>query len=112
MNLPFILGTAQFGSHYGITNKDGRPSIDDIHDIIQSSLDEGIHFFDTAFGYGDSLNLIGNFRTKKSNTPIYIISKFSVLSDVNDVYKKIVSYLKKTNLPRFYGLLIHDPENI
>ena len=48
------LGTAQWGSGYGITNAFGRPSIEECAAIMEVALDAGIEAVDTALSYGDA----------------------------------------------------------
>ena len=48
-----VLGTAQLGLKYGINNKK-RILEDDVFQILREELNNGIHFFDTAFTYGNS----------------------------------------------------------
>ena len=47
-----ILGTAQFGSDYGIANQTGKPSYHVLKSIIATAFDFGITTLDTAAGYG------------------------------------------------------------
>lgn len=49
-----VLGTAQFGSGYGVTNTKGRLSDADIAAIMALALEWGITHVDTAAGYGDA----------------------------------------------------------
>ncbi len=49
-----VLGTAQFGLGYGVTNTKGRLSDDDIAAIMAVALERGIADVDTAAGYGDA----------------------------------------------------------
>lgn len=48
------LGTVQFGSHYGVTNKAGKPSRKECEKIIETAIEAGIRYFDTAAYYGDA----------------------------------------------------------
>ena len=65
MTYPFVLGTAQLGTHYGITNSSGCPSDEDVKDLLEYSLIKGINFLDTASAYGNSLERISNFYLDK-----------------------------------------------
>ena len=49
-----LLGTAQWGSGYGITNAVGRLSDEECAAIMEVALDSGIEAFDTALSYGDA----------------------------------------------------------
>jgi aryl-alcohol dehydrogenase-like predicted oxidoreductase len=49
------LGTAQFGSHYGATNKAGKPSREEIARILDCADEAGIRWLDTAASYATHL---------------------------------------------------------
>ena len=49
-----VLGTAQFGAGYGITNERGRLSDVEVAAIMDHAFAEGIRCVDTAAGYGDA----------------------------------------------------------
>jgi aryl-alcohol dehydrogenase-like predicted oxidoreductase len=54
-----ILGTAQFGSGYGITNTGGRIDDTSMSMVMSTAARSGIHTFDTAADYGDSQTRLG-----------------------------------------------------
>lgn len=55
VDMPWLsLGTAQWGSDYGITNPVGRISDEECARIIDVAIDAGIHNVDTALSYGDA----------------------------------------------------------
>ena len=71
------LGTAQFGMDYGITNSDGKPSLDKARGIIKKAKSLGIKNIDTASVYGTSETILGeigvkdfNLTTKKVRLPL------------------------------------------
>ena len=72
------LGTAQFGSAYGVSNLQGQPSDADVRLIISSALDGGIRVFDTAPDYGESESLIG--RYVPPGAAIQCVSKVPAIS--------------------------------
>lgn len=49
-----MLGTAQWGNAYGVTNSHGRLDDHQIAEIATLALDSGIKYADTAAGYGDA----------------------------------------------------------
>ena len=57
--MKLALGTAQFGMDYGISNKFGKPSPDDITNILNFAESHGIKCIDTAPIYGNSEKLLG-----------------------------------------------------
>ena len=49
-----VLGTAQWGNAYGVTNSVGRLSDEQIGQIVSVARAAGISDIDTARGYGDA----------------------------------------------------------
>ncbi len=45
------LGTAQFGSHYGATNRTGKPAQEEMWSIVDCAYEAGIRWVDTATSY-------------------------------------------------------------
>ena len=56
-----VLGTAQFGSDYGVANKVGKPNKQEIFKILTSAWESGIRKYDTAPDYGPSEAILGEF---------------------------------------------------
>lgn len=112
MSYPFILGTAQFGRHYGVVNSHGCPSDEEVKLILETMIENGVDFLDTAFAYGNSLERIAFLSPPKKIQQIQLINKFNVSGDLEITYSNLLEYLKKTGLKRFYGLLIHDLQNL
>ncbi len=54
------LGAAQFGMNYGVTNRVGRPSLDEVAAILDTAYAAGIRTIDTAPAYDDSEAVLGN----------------------------------------------------
>lgn len=54
-----MLGTVQFGLNYGIANRTGQPSYNDVVRILEAAWEGGICCLDTAAAYGDSEQRIG-----------------------------------------------------
>ena len=50
----FVLGTAQFGLAYGVTNQNGKVTPSEAKAIIQHCQQNGITHYDTAIMYGDA----------------------------------------------------------
>lgn len=69
-----LLGTAQFGSAYGVTNTIGRLHDDDVMDILELARLRGIQTFDTAADYGDSQERLGRLAPAGSQ----YVTKFSL----------------------------------
>jgi aryl-alcohol dehydrogenase-like predicted oxidoreductase len=103
-----ILGTAQFGSGYGITNSVGRLSDAVVTDILAAAAVSNIDIFDTAPDYGDAQSRLGSLG-KRSEARRYV-SKFALPSNpatpasVNTVLEDSLAAL---NVHALYGLLFH-----
>ena len=54
-----VIGTAQFGQDYGITNVSGKVSETEVTEILNKARFHGIKTLDTARAYGDSENVLG-----------------------------------------------------
>ena len=112
----YCIGTAQFGMHYGIANNSGQPIINEIKQIVQTAVDNNIHYFDTAQSYGESEVLLGEAIKKISDQKnIKIISKLS--PDLNnhnpsEIIQSVKSSLGKLNVSSLYGFLAHRIEAI
>ncbi len=52
------LGTAQFGSDYGVTNTRGQPSKLECMKIVDAALEAGIEYYDTAAYYNEADKLL------------------------------------------------------
>lgn len=103
----FILGTAQFGMNYGITNS-SRPNNKEVNQILRYCLDHSIHTIDTAQSYGVSEKIIGDFSSRKDfmiNTKISCSNELS-LSELVDIS---LSRLKVNSID---GVYIHDTQNL
>jgi len=106
MNLQnkFIIGFAQSNPDYGI-NKNN-----DFENVFKELFRHGFKYFDTAENYKFSDKFIKRLPEKKSK----IITKISFNFNTKDnfrksIKKKVYDILKKNNLNKLYGLLIHDP---
>lgn len=101
-----VLGTAQFGLDYGIKNLRGKIPKNQVFEILEYANLNGMKILDTAFNYGDSEKVIGEF-IEKTASEFYIISKLPVCnqSEVLNFFEKSISALKISHL---LGYLIHD----
>jgi len=111
MNL--AIGTAQFGSDYGITNQDGLISYENGKEIINFCYDNGIDTIDTAVLYGNSETNLGNIGVEKFKVITKIPSIPNNFSDVSNLIKKIVESSKeKLKLQEIHTVLLHNPSDL
>ncbi len=93
-----VIGTAQFGNSYGITNK-SQVSAEEINRILNFCEKLKIENFDTAHEYGRAETVIGNkmknISKKKIDTKIFF-KKFDLKkTNYNFIKKKILKSKKK-----------------
>lgn len=97
------IGTVQFGMDYGISNKKGKSSFDEVREILHFALDQDIKILDTAYSYGDSESILGKFNLEKFN----IISKFPLSKD-KSVSEHLKESLQNLNCDGLYGYMAHS----
>lgn len=112
MTYPFALGTAQLGSHYGITNVEGCPTDEEVDALLRFSLEVGISCIDSAFAYGTALERIARSLARITGPLPHIINKFSVNGDLDNIFSDLLNLKADFGGNQFYGLLIHDPLNL
>jgi aryl-alcohol dehydrogenase-like predicted oxidoreductase len=97
------LGTAQFGSDYGINNVSGKVQAKEVENILNYCNATGIDTIDTAQMYGSSEEVLGNTIR---DLHFKIISKLSV-DDYDCVYPSFEKSLSKLNAQKLYGFIYH-----
>lgn len=69
VDLRLTLGTAQLGMAYGVTNRRGQPSPEEVEAILRRAFDLGVRSLDTAADYGVSEALIGRYLRRHGRPP-------------------------------------------
>jgi aryl-alcohol dehydrogenase-like predicted oxidoreductase len=100
------LGTAQFGMDYGINNQRGKIPEKEVFEILCEASRSGIDTLDSAYAYGDSEAVIGNF-IRESKKDFKIVSK-SPKYEIEEMENIFDSSLKQLGINAFYGYLIHS----
>lgn len=101
-----VIGTAQFGMNYGINNKTGQVSLNEINTILKYATNNEISFIDTAYSYGNSESRLGE-AIIKNGTVFNIISKLQKCSR-NDVRAYFFESINRLNIDTLYGYLYHN----
>mgnify|MGYP002700110983 CR=1 FL=1 len=99
-----IIGTAQFGMDYGITNTRGKIPDEEVHEILRYLVDQNILKLDTASGYGDAEEILGRFTDIDK---FLITTKVSIDSD-ETIKVQIKRSLEKLGVSSIDTVLIHD----
>ena len=103
--MKIILGTAQFGLDYGITNKSGQVSKSEVKNILDCASRYNIKTLDTASGYGNSEEILGQAGVNEYQ----IITKTIPLKNgINKVIDSFYKSLERLDKCQVEGLLNHD----
>lgn len=107
------IGTAQFGSLYGVANKQGQVQEPDAQEILHRTLREGVNLLDTAMGYGESEATLGRIGVKHFQvvTKLPTIPK-GVIDVAGWMGEQVASSLSRLRLDSLYGLLLHRSEDL
>ena len=111
------IGTAQFGLNYGVTNKKGIVSIEEVQKIIDKAYNSGVIYLDTAQAYGQSEEILG--KTIRGTQKFKIISKISLPESIQNESKlkkildtKFSKSLKNLRKKDIHALLIHQAKDL
>lgn len=106
--MDIVLGTAQFGLDYGITNSKGKVPRNEVAAILKLAQESGIGVIDTAPAYGDAEKLLGELSAGSFN----FITKTTPLVDINNVLEQFNDSLSNLQSQSVYALLIHNISDI
>jgi len=108
--MKIALGTVQFGLPYGVANQKGQVAESEVNKILEYAKECNIDLLDTAIGYGDSEQCLGNVGvnnwkiiTKLPGIPQECIN---INAWINDEF---IESLKRLNVNRIKGLMLHRP---
>jgi len=110
------LGTVAMGKDYGISNKEGKPPLNESRYILSHALHQGINCIDTANDYGNAEQIIGTYlEDVPQREPVNVVTKFkispSALSDTSlakeEAYASIRSSLRLLKTDRLAVCLFH-----
>jgi aryl-alcohol dehydrogenase-like predicted oxidoreductase len=102
------LGTVQFGLPYGVANHGGQVSLEEARGILALASERGLDTLDTAIAYGNSETQLGSIGVRHWR----VVTKLPAMtSDVRDIESwvrtNVANSLKRLNVERLYGLLLH-----
>ncbi|WP_076423105.1 aldo/keto reductase [Pontibacter lucknowensis] len=102
-----ILGTAQFGLPYGISNQRGQIPEAEIATILTEAAKAGIDTLDTAAAYGSSEQCLGKVLHNLP-APYRIISKYPPNQPDKSVRQAFQESLERLGADKLYGYLLHS----
>jgi len=107
------IGTAQFGTSYGIANDNGQVPSAEVAGILSYALAQGVDSLDTAIGYGDSEAILGEIGVGQFN----VVTKLPPMpADVVDIKRwvgdRVSDCLARLKQETLYGLLLHRSHDL
>ena len=87
------IGTAQFGSDYGISNESGMVPLAKIEEILKTAESRNIKTIDTAISYGEAEKSLGMIGVDNFN----VITKLPKVTPVgSDIEKYVIQKVKNS----------------
>lgn len=106
-----VLGSANFGLDYGLTNEAGRISKFELKKILYEAKLAKIKLIDTAQAYGDSEARIGSLC---SDGCFDIVTKINIGLEkdffANSVSNLVKQSCERLNKSQLYAVMLHNPE--
>lgn len=107
------LGTVQFGLSYGIANRIGQVSRANAKSILQLAAANKVDVLDTAIGYGDSENSLGEIGVEGFKLVTKLPAMPNNCADVGSwVDQQLRESFSRLGVTSVYGLLLHRPEQL
>ena len=107
--MKLVLGTAQFGLDYGITNTGGKVDRKKVQQILEAAQSYGITTLDTAVAYGDSEQVLGDCCAEIN--AFEFISKLTIdSSQPYSILKAIEGSCDRLKVNALYALMVHNAD--
>ncbi len=103
-----VLGTANFGLEYGVANENGKLSAINSTQILQEASKLGINKIDTAVGYGDAENVIGNNFIAKMQFKVTTKLPASVFLQPGKILQSVKKSLETSRQDSYFAVLLHE----
>jgi len=115
--MKYVLGTAQFGLNYGISNSTGKVSNSNIEQILRTAIHQGVNYLDTANVYGDAEEKIGKFfdltkQFKLITKTAHTKEDYKIKENIQFIKKELIISLDKMKRDKVDILLVHDTKDI
>jgi aryl-alcohol dehydrogenase-like predicted oxidoreductase len=108
MRSNFVLGTANFGTKYGISNGGSSLHGDDVKKIVGFAEKSGLFQFDTAPSYGNAENLLGLSLKHPRSAGIFTKISSGDSGSVSKMLQSVRRSLVRTGASKFSGIYLHD----
>lgn len=102
------LGTVQFGTQYGISNRSGKTPAGEVSKVLKLARQNSITLIDTASAYGDAEKVLG----QNDLSSFRIVSKFLPPVENETVSVQLKQSLRDLGVESLYGYLAHRPVHL
>ncbi len=109
-----VIGTAQFGTSYGISNSGIILNQSEVNKIFDLADKNQISFFDTSMNYGNSEKIIGD----NNNSKLSIITKLPKVPEMDKskvelwIISQVENSIERLKVNNLYGLILHYPDQL
>ena len=116
MSVKIGLGTAQFGSGYGVTNSHGVCPPIEINRIIRRAAEAGVQIIDTAAAYGRAIDVLGKLLAEDHE--FRIVTKITSASGDDDgaadfdIARQLEATLERIGQASVYGMMFHHASDL
>ena len=108
-----VLGTAQFGLDYGVTNSKGKILDKEAFKILDYSKENGIDSIDTAYSYGESEKVLGMYGISDFRVSTKLPSlKNETNLKKNSIKDLFYQSLKRMRIKKADTLFLHDSSDL
>lgn len=107
------LGTVQFGLSYGIANRAGQVSRQEVKKMLHLAAAHGINTLDTAIAYGESEACLGEVGVQGFKLVTKLPAVPDSCADVSGwVQEQFTASLARLGVSKVYGLLLHRSDQL
>jgi aryl-alcohol dehydrogenase-like predicted oxidoreductase len=103
------LGTANFGSAYGLGGHENGLSPTQVFRILRMASQEGFSHLDTASGYENSEQVIGTLIADSGDWLITTKLRSKECESATSIVQAVKASLVRTKQRQFWSVLLHDP---
>jgi aryl-alcohol dehydrogenase-like predicted oxidoreductase len=106
--MELILGTANFGTVYGVANNQEKMTRRRCHEVLDFAYSSGVGCLDTAKNYGDSESIIGEFH--RAGRTYKVFSKVSDFNTINvdDLVTQARLTIQRLQIEKLSGFYFHN----
>ena len=106
--MELVIGTATFGTDYGIANKGQVQNVSKALEILSEAQHLGIAALDTSPAYSNAEEIIGKFHFSNKNFNCYSKISFKALNSSKEVLLSLNNSLKTMEIDSLKGLYFHN----